>query len=96
LKRQFLPYLPPKILRSRRENTQFDGFTPLESPGIYAGDVINRKHPLLVKAGSKPHLSNGVYFLFIIAQECCYEAKEISSYGGTNYAHSRPADLLQV
>jgi len=37
-------------------------FTPLESPGIYAGDVINRKHQLLVKAGSKPHLSNGVYF----------------------------------
>jgi hypothetical protein len=36
-------------------------FTPLESPGIYAGDLINRKHQLLVKAGSKPHLSNGVY-----------------------------------
>jgi len=36
-------------------------FTPLESPGIYAGDVINRKRQLLVKAGSKPHLSNGVY-----------------------------------
>ena len=36
-------------------------FTPLESPDIYAGDVINRKHQLLVKAGSKPYLSNGVY-----------------------------------
>jgi len=35
-------------------------FTPLESPGIYAEDVINRKHQLLVKAGPKPHLSNGV------------------------------------
>jgi hypothetical protein len=35
-------------------------FTPLESPGIYAGDVINRKHQLLVKAGLKLHLSNGV------------------------------------
>jgi hypothetical protein len=94
--RQVFPYLLPKIPRSRRENTQFDGFTPLESPGIYAGDVINRKHPLLVKAGSKPHLSNGVYFLFIIAQECCYEAIEISPYGGANQAHGRLADLLQV
>jgi len=36
-------------------------FTPLESPGIYAGDAINREHQLLVKAGTKPHLSNGVY-----------------------------------
>jgi hypothetical protein len=39
----------------------FNLFTPLESPGIYAGDVINRRHRLLVKAGSMPHLSNGVY-----------------------------------
>jgi len=39
-------------------------FTPLESPGIYAGDVINRKHQLLVKAGSKPRLSKGVYFIY--------------------------------
>jgi hypothetical protein len=36
---------------------------PLESPGIYAGDAINRKHQLLVKAGSKPHFSNGVNWL---------------------------------
>jgi hypothetical protein len=78
--RQVFPYLPSKILRFRRENTQFAGFTPLESPGIYAGDVINRKHPLL----------------FIIAQECCYEAIEISPYGGANQAHGRLADLLQV
>jgi hypothetical protein len=39
-------------------------FTPLENSGIYAGDVINRKHQLLVKVGSKPHLSNGVCFKF--------------------------------
>jgi len=38
-----------------------ESFTPLESPGIYAGDVINRKHQLLVKVGLKPHLSNGIY-----------------------------------
>jgi len=38
-------------------------FTPLESPGIYAGVAIIRKHQLIVKAGSKLHLSNGVYFL---------------------------------
>jgi hypothetical protein len=36
-------------------------FTPLESPGVYAGDAINREYQLLVKVGSKPHLSNGVY-----------------------------------
>jgi len=35
---------------------------PVRKPGIYAGDVINRKHQLFVKAGSKPHLSNGVNF----------------------------------
>jgi hypothetical protein len=46
-----------KALRAERT------FTPLESPGIYAGDVINRKHQLLVKAGSKSHLSNGVYLV---------------------------------
>ena len=42
-------------------------FTPLESPGIYAGDVINRKHQLLVKVGSKPRLSNGVYSIIPMA-----------------------------
>jgi hypothetical protein len=35
------------------------GFTPLESPTINAGDAINRNHQFLVKAGSKPHPSNG-------------------------------------
>jgi hypothetical protein len=28
-------------------------FTPLESPGIYAGDAINRKHRLLMEGGVK-------------------------------------------
>ena len=45
-------------------------FTPLESPGIYAGDVINRNHQLLVKVGSKPHLSNGVCSMFHVL--CSY------------------------
>jgi hypothetical protein len=32
-------------------------FTPLESPGFYAGDAINRKHQLLVKGhDARPHL----------------------------------------
>jgi hypothetical protein len=34
-------------------------FTPLESPGIYAEDVINRKHQLLKKAGPKPTFLTG-------------------------------------
>jgi hypothetical protein len=28
-------------------------FTPLESPGIYAGDAINRQHQLFIKEGVK-------------------------------------------
>ena len=57
-------FLHKNVTKSWEYQNYFDGiFTPLESPGIYAGDVINRKHQLLVKAGSKPHLSNGVYFL---------------------------------
>jgi len=36
-------------------------FTPLESPGVYAGDAINGEHQLLVKERSRPHFSNGVY-----------------------------------
>jgi hypothetical protein len=32
--------------------SSFD-FTPLESPGIYAGDAINRKHQLLIEGGVK-------------------------------------------
>jgi hypothetical protein len=31
----------------------FCPFTPLESPGIYAGDVINRKHQLLIEGAIK-------------------------------------------
>jgi hypothetical protein len=34
-------------------------FTPLENPGIYAWDVINRKHQLLAKAGSNPTFLTG-------------------------------------
>jgi hypothetical protein len=47
----------------RRRMKLRDDFTPLESPGIYVGDVTNRKHQLFVKAGSKPRVSNGVYYI---------------------------------
>jgi len=31
----------------------FGSFTPLESPGIYDGDAINREHQLLIEGGVK-------------------------------------------
>ena len=35
-------------------------FTPLESSGIYAGDVRNRKHQLLIEGGVKaPYFLTG-------------------------------------
>jgi hypothetical protein len=48
-------------LSSVKFKLDYSGFTPLESPNIYAGDAINRNHPFLVKTKPKPHLSNGVY-----------------------------------
>ena len=36
-----------------RSQKTFSMFTPLESPGIYAGDGRNRKHQLLIKGGVK-------------------------------------------
>ena len=32
---------------------RIEGFTPLESPSIYAGDGGNRKHQLLIEGGVK-------------------------------------------
>jgi hypothetical protein len=54
-------FLPSHTIIFVKDASPGFSFTPLESPDIYAGDVINRKYQLLVKAGSKPHLSNGVY-----------------------------------
>ena len=40
-------------IRDRQKHYLRYAFTPLESPGIYAGDAINRKHQLLIEDGVK-------------------------------------------
>ncbi len=70
-------------------------FTPLESPGIHVGDVTNRKHRLLVKAGSKPHLSNGVNLLQnkSLTAETPRTQRSIFLFGGEIPPNKKPSLL---
>jgi hypothetical protein len=44
----------PKIQKKIKFNLVFCSvFTPLESPSIYAGNAIKRRHQLLIEAGVK-------------------------------------------
>jgi hypothetical protein len=41
------------FIKGRFSDFNYLEFTPLESPGIYAGDGKNRKHQLLIEGGVK-------------------------------------------